>query len=156
MAIRAVIFDLGSVLINIDWQRYRKDKVQGNDSWPYEYEQLNTQLAQFITSLRLRYKTATICNRGSREAMNRKFQLDTLFDLMVYDNEEGVSKPDPHIYQFTLERLNLEAHETVFVDDKAQNVEAAQQLGMFAVLFKDTEQAITDIQNLLLSHKSPQ
>ena len=149
MAIRAIIFDLGGVLINIDWQRYWEDNIQGNDSWPYEYERLNTRLAQFIASLRPRYKTATICNRGSREAMNRKFQLDTLLDLMVYDNEEGISKPDSCIYRLTLERLNVEAHETVFVDDKVQNVEAAQQLGMLALLFKDTEQAITDIQNLL-------
>lgn len=152
MAIRAVIFDLGGVLINIDWQKHRENKqpdVQGNDLWPYQYEQLNIRLAQFVASLRPLYKTATICNRGSREAMNRKFQLDTLFDLMVYDGEEGVSKPDPRIYQITLTRLSLEPHETVFVDDKTQNVEAAQQLGMFAILFEDTEQAIADIQNLL-------
>jgi putative hydrolase of the HAD superfamily len=151
MAIRAIIFDLGGVLIDIDWQRYREDKTQGNDSWPYEYEQLNIQLARFVANLRPRYKTATICNRGSREAMNRKFQLDTLFDLMVYDNEEGVSKPDPRIYQLTLKRLDLEPYETIFVDNKTQNVEAAQRLGIFAILFRDTDQSISDIQNLLSS-----
>jgi len=151
MAIRAIIFDLGGVLLNIDWNRYQADKVQKKDILTYEYEQLNIQLAQFVASLRPHCKTVTICNGGSREALNRKFQLDTLFDLMVYDGEEGVSKPDQRIYRLTLERLDLEPYETMFIDDKAQNVEAARQLGMFAIQFKNTEQAIADIQNLLSS-----
>jgi hypothetical protein len=31
-------------------------------------------------------------------AMNRRFRLNELADLMVFDNEEGVSKPDERIY----------------------------------------------------------
>jgi FMN phosphatase YigB (HAD superfamily) len=154
MAIRAVIFDLGGVLIDIDWTRYRKDEplnVQEIGLYPYDYEILNADLAQFVADLRPHYKIATICNGGSREAVNRKFRLGELVDLMIFDGEEGVAKPDARIYQLTLMRLDMQPAETVFVDDKERNIEAAQRLGMHIVHFKNTIQAITEVQTLLHS-----
>ncbi len=150
MAIRAIIFDLGGVLIEIDWERYRDDQqseFMSEDLKPYE--QFNPRMLQLLKRLRPQYKLATICNSGSREAMRRKFRLDTLVDLMVFDNEEGVSKPDERIYQLTLERLTMRPEETVFVDDKIENVEAARSLGMHAVHFKDARQAIAEIEAAL-------
>jgi HAD superfamily hydrolase (TIGR01549 family) len=152
MAIHAVIFDLGGVLLDIDWMRYREDHqriAQESDLPPHDYEQLNRDLARFVGDLRPRYKTATICNGGSREAVNRKFKLGELVDLMVFDGEEGVAKPDARIYELTLLRLGVRSGEAVFVDDKEQNVEAAQRLGMHGVLFKNTAQAIAEVQALL-------
>lgn len=90
MAIRAVIFDVGGVLIDIDWTQYRKDEQLGvpvNDI--RSYEQLNTALSRFVVDLRPRYKTATICNGGSREAVNRKFRLGELVDLMILMEKRG-------------------------------------------------------------------
>lgn len=152
MAIRAVIFDLGGVLLEIDWERYRADKRYGEleqNLWPYEYERLNAELVRFLVTLRPLYKLAIICNSGSREAMNRKFRLGELVDLMVFDGEEGVSKPDLRIYQRTLARLGVLPEETVFVDDKQANVEAALRLGIHAVHFKSTTQTIAGVQNIL-------
>lgn len=154
MAIRAVIFDLGGVLIEIDWARYRKDEQprrQANDLYPYDYEQLNTDLAEFVSDLRPNYKIATICNGGSREAVNRKFRLGELVDLMIFDGEEGVAKPDARIYQLALMRLGMQPDEVVFVDDKESNIEAAQRLGIHTVHFKNTAQAMTEVQVLLHS-----
>jgi len=154
VTIRAVIFDIGGVLIDIDWTRYREEEqrsIQDNDTYPYEYEQLNAELARFVGDLRPHYKTATICNGGSREAVNRKFRLGELVDLMIFDGEEGVAKPDARIYQLALTRLGVQSDEVVFVDDKGSNVEAAQRLGMHTVHFKNTAQAITEVQAFLQS-----
>jgi len=154
MAIRAVIFDLGGVLIEIDWIRYSKDEQPGgqaNDLYPYDYEQLNTELAQFVSDLRPDYMIATICNGGSREAVNRKFRLGELVDLMLFDGEEGVAKPDARIFQLALTRLGVQPHEVVFVDDQERNVEAARRLGMYTVHFKSTAQAISEVQTFLRS-----
>jgi len=154
MTIRAVIFDLGGVLIDIDWMRYRKDEqlsVQEIGLYPYDYERLNADLAQFVVDLRPHYKTATICNGGSREAFNRKFRLGELVDLMIFDGEEGIAKPDVRIYQLALMRLGVQPDEVVFVDDKESNLEAAQRLGMHTVHFKNTAQAITEVQTFLQS-----
>jgi FMN phosphatase YigB (HAD superfamily) len=150
MTIHAVIFDLGGVLLEIDWERYQEDKRQGlliENLWPYEM--LNSALAQFLVNLRPRYKVAILSNGGSREAMNRKFRLNELVDLQVFDGEEGVAKPDPRIYQRTLTRLGVQPEESVFVDDTESNINVAQRLGIHAIHFKSTTQAITEIQAVL-------
>ena len=78
-----------------------------------------------------------------------KFRLGELVDLMLFDGEEGVAKPDARIYQLALMRLGVQPHEVVFVDDKERNVEAAGRLGIYTVHFKNTAQAITEIQTFL-------
>ncbi len=150
MAIHAVIFDLGGVLLEIDWQQYREDEWKAmliENLWPYE--KLNMALAEFLVRLRPRYKVAILSNGGSREAMNRKFRLNELVDLQVFDGEEGIAKPDARIYQRTITRLGVQPEESVFVDDTESNIDAAQRLGMHAIHFKSTAQAIAAIQTIL-------
>lgn len=151
MAIEALIFDLGGVLLEFDWEKYKEGtnyEVPIRQRWPM-YEKLNATLIQFLVQMRSRYKLATICNGGSREAMSRKFRLNELMDLMVFDEEESVAKPDAQIYLRTLVRLGVQPEEAVFVDDKMENVEAARQLGMYSIHFQNTEQALAEIQKVL-------
>lgn len=150
MPVRAIIFDLGGVLLEIDWERCREDQQSEIMSENFAmYEQLNPRMLRLLKRLRPDYKLATICNGGSRQAMNRKFRLQELVDLMVFDDEEGISKPDARIYWLTLERLNLLPEEVVFVDDKGDNVEAARRLGMHGIQFNDARQAISELERLL-------
>jgi FMN phosphatase YigB (HAD superfamily) len=151
MAIRALIFDLGGVLLEFDWEQYREDQNREGPIPPLwsVYEQLNPDLIQFLVQMRPRYKLAIICNGGSREAMNRKFRFQELVDLMVFDEEEGVAKPDARIYLRTLLRLGVQPEEAVFVDDQLENVEAAQHLGMHSIHFQHTEQAFAEIHKVL-------
>ncbi|MER7011836.1 HAD family phosphatase [Saccharopolyspora sp. NPDC000359] len=60
--------------------------------------------------------------------------LDGLFDVAVISGEVRLRKPDPRIYHLVLDRLDLPAAQVVLVDDGAPNVEAAERLGMRAVL----------------------
>lgn len=59
------------------------------------------------------------------------------FDLVMMSNELGVGKPDPAVYRLALELLDVEARHTLFVDDVRENVEAAQALGIHAILHAD-------------------
>lgn len=43
------------------------------------------------------------------------------------------TKPDPGIYSFLLQKYGLNPSECLFFDDRAENVEAAQKLGIAAV-----------------------
>lgn len=150
MAVHAVIFDLGGVLLEIDWERYHEDQqseIMSNDLRPYE--QLNARMLQLIKRLRPTYTIASICNGGSRQAMMRKFRLHELIDLMVFDDEEGVSKPDERMYLLTLKKLGLHPAEVVFIDDKDDNVKAAQRLGIHSIHFKNARQAISELDILL-------
>ena len=59
-------------------------------------------------------------------------------------------KPDPEIYELTLERLGgVPAEQCLFVDDIEVNVEAARELGMTAVHYRDNDQAIAEIRAAL-------
>ena len=73
--------------------------------------------------------------------------VDEIFELVVDSAFVGMRKPDPPIYELTLERLGsgLTAGECIFVDDVLVNVEAARELGMTAVHFQGNEQAIPEI-----------
>lgn len=58
---------------------------------------------------------------------------DGMFDTVVISGEVGMRKPDPEIYQYTLQQIALPAAECAFVDDMLPNVHAARALGMVGV-----------------------
>jgi HAD superfamily hydrolase (TIGR01509 family) len=78
-------------------------------------------------------------------------EIDEIFEVVVDSAFVGMRKPEPEIYQLTLERLGggIEAADCVFVDDIAINCDAALELGMKAVVFETTEQAREEIEEIL-------
>ena len=114
-------------------------------------EQLDTELVQFIQSLRPRYKIGILSNAWSdaRSFHNARFRMNTWVDVAVYSAEVKLLKPDPRIYQIALHQLQVPANECVFVDDKPANIQAAQSLGMMGVLCRETRQTIADLQACL-------
>lgn len=61
---------------------------------------------------------------------------------------DRVIKPDPAIYELLLSRYQLNAEECVFLDDTADNLPTAQQLGMKTILFRSREQAVSELKDL--------
>ncbi len=59
------------------------------------------------------------------------------FRAIVVSGEIGMVKPDAEIYEFLLATHDLTAAETVFIDDKEENVEAARALGFQGIHFTD-------------------
>jgi putative hydrolase of the HAD superfamily len=78
-----------------------------------------------------------------------KLPIDEIFETVVDSAFVGVRKPDPAIYAIVLERLALPAEDCAFVDDLAVNVEAARELGFATVHFRDTAQAIAELDALV-------
>ncbi len=77
-----------------------------------------------------------------RENWERRIQIyDFLgwFDGYFISGLEGVIKPDPEYFERALERLDLEADEVVFIDDRPDNTAAAGALGIPAVVFTSPE-----------------
>jgi len=61
--------------------------------------------------------------------------LAEVFEGIVVSGQEGVTKPDPRIFEILRSRYDLEASTTVFIDDSPKNVAAATTLGYQAHLF---------------------
>lgn len=57
------------------------------------------------------------------------------FSQLTWSCELGISKPDPKIYLYTCQALGVAPAEALFLDDKPENVEAAQALGLSAIQF---------------------
>jgi len=75
--------------------------------------------------------------------------VDEIFETVVDSGFVGCRKPEPRIYEMTLERLGLPAAACLFIDDLEHNIEGARELGMNAVHFRDNEQAIAEIRAAL-------
>ncbi|MEV7771986.1 HAD-IA family hydrolase [Kitasatospora sp. NPDC086791] len=72
-----------------------------------------------------------------------------LFDVAVVSEREGIAKPDPAIYQLTLDRLGLPGEACVFVDDHPRNLPPAEALGITTVLADGTPGNAARIATLL-------
>jgi epoxide hydrolase-like predicted phosphatase len=115
------------------------------------HKRWNTELANFLESLRPRFKTAVLSNASieSRQTFTEIYGIDRLVDEIIISAEERIAKPAERIYQIALERLGVLPEEAVFLDDMPRNVEAARQLGLNAILFQDNAQAMAEIEELL-------
>ncbi|MFF1416714.1 HAD-IA family hydrolase [Streptomyces sp. NPDC058280] len=72
-----------------------------------------------------------------------------LFDVHVISEVVGMAKPDPAIYQLTLDRLGLPGTACVFVDDHPVNLPPAEALGITTVLATDEDTAVAELESLL-------
>lgn len=68
------------------------------------------------------------------------------FELVIMSNEVGLLKPDPEIFDLALEILDAQPAQALYIDDLAENVEAARQLGMGAILHVDWAETRPQIQ----------
>jgi putative hydrolase of the HAD superfamily len=114
----------------------------------------NRPMIEFIRALRGRGTRTALLTNNVREwepLWRAKLpEIDELFEVVVDSAFVGLRKPDPAIYELTLERLGgVRPEECVFVDDLDVNCEAARALGMAAVRFETAAQAIPEIESAL-------
>jgi 2-haloacid dehalogenase len=75
-------------------------------------------------------------------------------DILVSGAEKLV-KPDPAIYRLVLNRFGLRPEETLFIDDREENIAAAQALGIRGHLFRDAPTLRRDLAALGLLDAIP-
>jgi len=112
----------------------------------------NRELFDYYAVLRrergLRFALLTNNVREWESAWRSKLPIDDLFELVVDSAFVGMRKPEPEIYALTLERLGLPGAACVFVDDLEHNVVAAREAGMHGIVYRDTAQAIAELDAL--------
>ena len=69
----------------------------------------------------------------------QRFDFLRLFDGIIVSGEVKAIKPDRRIYEILIERYRIDPHRAVFIDDVAENVAAAQRLGIHGIQFIDPE-----------------
>jgi 2-haloacid dehalogenase len=66
-----------------------------------------------------------------------RFPFLAWFEDIVVSGEVGMAKPDPRIFELTIQRTGLDPAATLFTDDSPRNIEAARASGLRAELFRD-------------------
>ena len=187
----AIIFDLGGVILNIDYnltkQAFQKygianfdemysqaaandlfdDLETGTISEAEFYKEFNIRTGiilseakiqtawnamlldfrekslQFIDSLQSKYKLFLLSNTNHihktefhhiYHQKKRVKSFDDFFDKAYYSCDIGLRKPNANIYEYVLQENKLDAGKTLFVDDSAQNADAAKALGIQTIL----------------------
>lgn len=107
-------------------------------------------LLSLCKTIHLRYRTAVLSDAwiDTRNAYQSHINPE-LFDVIVYSAEEGIKKPDSEIFLRTLARLEVAASEAVYIDDRRENVDAAQILGIKGIIYTNTNEVRTLITKML-------
>lgn len=124
--------------------------LEGFSERYFEHLQPNHEMIELMRSLRERGLRMALLTNNVREwepLWRAKLpDIDEIFEVVVDSAFVGMRKPEPGIYELTLERLGgLEATACLFVDDSDVNCEMAEQLGMTAVHYRELEQAAEEI-----------
>jgi putative hydrolase of the HAD superfamily len=69
----------------------------------------------------------------------RALPIAALFGQLIFSCQLKLAKPDPRCYSTALARLGASAGEVIFIDDRAENVTAAAELGLLSVHFTSPE-----------------
>ena len=73
------------------------------------------------------------------------------FDYQVVSSEVHLGKPDPKIYNYLLEHCELNPAETIFIDDRKDNVEVAESVGIVPFHFdrRNPQQACDELRKVI-------
>jgi glucose-1-phosphatase len=185
-ATKNIIFDLGGVLLDIDYQKtisafeklglkdfetmfsqFKADELferletghiseadfyaaikqrtevpltnmQIEDAWNALILNFRVDSLDFLEKLSANYKLYLLSNTNSIHlkcfkklfaTQTGKPMLDAYFIKAWYSNEIGLRKPNEDIFEFVLQEENLQAAQTLFIDDTWINIETAQKIG---------------------------
>jgi putative hydrolase of the HAD superfamily len=102
-------------------------------------------------------KTGILSNMGDSvlDSIQLKFDWIGDFDVLIWSYQHRMAKPEPAIYHLLLERLGTAPEETLFLDDKLENIEAAKDLGIHALQFSTVDQLRNDLISLGMDSELP-
>lgn len=71
------------------------------------------------------------------------------FQHKILSHQVKVRKPDPAIFRYALELLNVAPNEAIFVDDVEKNLQGAESVGIKGILAKTPTQIQHDVLQLI-------
>ena len=117
------------------------------------YQDQVSPTAELIAELKGESYRLFVLSNMSKEYIDflRKMPVYKYFDGEVISCEVGLNKPEREIYSLLLDRFSLDPLQTMFIDDRKENVVAAAELGIVPFHFdrKNPEQSCNQIRELL-------
>lgn len=114
------------------------------------------QLIEMIPKLKSK-KVALFSNtlgKITADVLSRqKLNVDQMFDEVFMSGDIHLVKPDENAYHYVLDTLKVEPHETLMVDDRANNIQGAKKIGMQGIVYKNANQFKRALSRYELVHK---
>lgn len=141
-------------MMSAELSRIRGERVDFGRFGDLLFENLkpNPEMIDLMAALREEGRRMALLTNNVREWQPRwraMAPIDEIFELVVDSAFVNCRKPEPEIYEITLERLGLEPADCLFVDDLEVNCEGAAAVGMRVVHFRDNRQAAEEIRAAL-------
>lgn len=111
---------------------------------------VNEEMLAWVTALQSAgLRTGIISNMVWEilEHMSKWFGWLDRFDHNTWSCVLGIAKPDPTIYLQTCEALEVSPSESLFIDDKLENIVGAEKAGLQALQFTTVEQLRRDLES---------
>ena len=112
---------------------------------------INDSMIEFVKESRSKiHKLAIISNmtRDTLAFIRGHFNWLELFDELIFSCDIGINKPDKRIYEACLTTLNLPSHECLFVDDSADNIRGAVEVGINTIHFKSFPEFLQELDKI--------
>jgi putative hydrolase of the HAD superfamily len=131
----------------------RGDVIEKLSSWDKEmWSHVNTEMTDWLSAVRAAgYQTALLSNMhfDMIAHVRAKFSWLCDFDHLIFSAEVRAVKPEPAIYEHCLATLGVRPPETLFVDDREENVAAARALGIVSFHFRSARELRRDLASLV-------
>lgn len=120
---------------------------EAKEAWLGFLVEIHTHLLEYLQTLRGRYRLSVLSNTNpfiQSWALTSDFtptgkSLADYFDNLFFSYRMHCSKPSEEVYRKMLEQGDMKAEETLFVDDGAKNIEAAERVGIQTLLVTNGE-----------------
>ena len=150
---RGLTFAKNERLLSERYPQHREYIKAFHQHW---YESLGDENPESVALLadlqKAGYKTYGLSNWSAETFLptRKAHPFFNTLDGIVLSSEVKVCKPDPEIYRILSNRYGLLPEESVFIDDRQENIDAAKDLGIHTILFRTARQVRED---LISNHK---
>lgn len=120
------------------------------DKWETMLKGDIPETVSLLYRLKAKYKIYGLTNWSAQTisfAYDR-FSFFKEFDGIIVSGQEKMIKPNKQIYQLLLNRYNLKAENTVFIDDNINNIKASEEVGLYGIHFENPGQLETKLLSL--------
>ncbi len=149
--------DLGEITMEqfyeyvLDTLQISRDKKHLLEEVFYERAYIDKDLLKQIVEMSREYKIGLLSNYSNdlRPRIEKEWAIGSVFDEIIISCEVGMIKPDSAIFNLMLDRLDVKADESVFIDDRIKNIDGAKKIGLHTIFFTSREQALEELALIL-------
>lgn len=127
-----------------------RETIDGLESeWIGDYE-LIPGTKEIMDKLRGKYKIMYLSDNVKErvDKLDARFGFISWFDDGIFSHEVGVRKPNPKIYEYALQKGQVEPSESIFIDDKPKMLEPAREIGITGLVFESPEKLESDLERM--------